>query len=54
MFRQSLLRQARLFSTSAPIRKSAIDAVKDTAKAVDQTVSQQAVKGIETAGTSHV
>lgn len=47
MYRQALARQARLFSTSVPARKSAVDAAKDAVKNVDKTISQAAVKGIE-------
>lgn len=38
------------FSISAPTAKSALDPVKDALKAVDRTVSDAAVKGIETGG----
>lgn len=51
MFRQSIARQARLFSTSTAFRKSVMDTAKDAIKNVDKTVAQGAVKGIETAGT---
>ena len=50
MFRTQITRQARLFSTSPPVRKSATDTIKDAAKAVDRTISDAAVKGIETGG----
>lgn len=52
MFRQTIARNARLFSTSVRTQKSAVDAAKDAAKTVDKTVSQTIVKGIEGAGTS--
>jgi uncharacterized protein YjbJ (UPF0337 family) len=48
MLRTSLTRQARLFSTSSAIRKSVVDSAKDVAKKVDRTISDAAVKGIET------
>jgi hypothetical protein len=51
MFRQAIARQARLFSTSVPVRKSAVDSAKEAAQAVDKTVSQKIVQGIEGAGT---
>ncbi|KAI9851962.1 MAG: hypothetical protein M1838_002251 [Thelocarpon superellum] len=38
---------ANAFSTSSIARKSATEAVKDTVKTVDRTVSDVAVKGIE-------
>ncbi|KAJ4365577.1 hypothetical protein N0V83_008197 [Neocucurbitaria cava] len=47
MFRQQIVRQVRLFSTTPIARKSPVDSVKDAAKAVDRTVSDIAVKGIE-------
>lgn len=47
MFRQALFRQARLFSTSTPIRKSAVDTAKETAEEINRKVSDAAVKGIE-------
>ena len=50
MFRQSIARQARLFSTSVAVRKSAIDTAKETVQAADKTVAQQIVKGIEAGG----
>lgn len=50
MFRQTLARNVRLFSTSVRTQKSAVDAAKDAAKTVDKTVSQTIVKGIEGAG----
>lgn len=50
MYRQAIARQARLFSTSVQLRKSAYESAKDTVKGVDKTVSQQIVKGIETGG----
>ncbi|EKG10692.1 hypothetical protein MPH_12176 [Macrophomina phaseolina MS6] len=47
MFRTAIARNARLFTTSARFQKSAVDSVKDTAKKVDRTVSDELVKGIE-------
>ncbi|KAK5006889.1 hypothetical protein LTR16_009256, partial [Cryomyces antarcticus] len=47
MFRTALARSARLFSTSARYQKSPVDTIKETAKAVDRTISDAAVKGIE-------
>ena len=38
------------FSTSPRAQKSAVDATKDAAKAVDRTISDAAVKGIDTGG----
>nr|POE64858.1 hypothetical protein CFP56_69550 [Quercus suber] len=49
MFRQAIARQARLFSTSPIVRKSAVDSAKETVQAADKTVAQQIVKGIESA-----
>lgn len=40
----------RLFSTAPALRKTAVDAAKDTLKKVDRTVSDAAVKGIEKGG----
>lgn len=51
MYRQALVRQTRLFSTSVYLRKGPIEGVKDTAKTVDRTVSDTIVKGIEKGGT---
>ena len=50
MFRQTIIRNARLFSTNARLQKSATETVKDTLKAVDRTVSDAAVKGISKGG----
>lgn len=50
MFRQTITRQARLFSTTPIFRKSAVDTAKETVQAADKTVSQQIVKGIEASG----
>ncbi|ORY12732.1 hypothetical protein BCR34DRAFT_482229 [Clohesyomyces aquaticus] len=50
MFRSAIARQARLFSTSPIVRKSPVETVKDAAKAVDRTISDAAVKGIEKGG----
>lgn len=48
MFRQTLVRNARLFSTSVRVgNKGPIEGAKDAAKTVDRTVSDQIVKGIE-------
>ncbi|KAF2730436.1 hypothetical protein EJ04DRAFT_579838 [Polyplosphaeria fusca] len=47
MYRTVLSRQARLFTSSAIARKGPVDAGKDALKAVDRTVSDAAVKGIE-------
>jgi hypothetical protein len=52
MFRQTLLRQTRLFSTSVRVQKSAVDAAKDTIKSADKAVSQKIVQGIEATGMS--
>jgi hypothetical protein len=52
MFRSSIIRSARLFSTNARYQKSAIDTLKETAQAIDRTISDAAVKGIETSGMS--
>ncbi|KAI7153244.1 hypothetical protein KC349_g8491 [Hortaea werneckii] len=49
MFRQTITKQARLFSTSVPARKSTVDSVKEGLHNVDKTISQQAVKGIDAA-----
>lgn len=51
MFRTQIARQVRLFSTSPIVRKSPVETVKDAAKTVDRTVSDQVVKGIEKGGT---
>jgi hypothetical protein len=51
MFRSSIIRNARLFSTNARFQKSAVDTIKEAAQAVDRTISDAAVKGIETGGT---
>ncbi|CAI6338944.1 unnamed protein product [Periconia digitata] len=47
MFRAQITRQVRLFSTSPIVRKSPVETVKDAAKTVDRTISDQVVKGIE-------
>jgi hypothetical protein len=52
MFRTQIARQARLFSTSPIARKSPVETVKDAAKVVDRTVSDNLVKGIEKGGMS--
>jgi hypothetical protein len=54
MFRSSIIRNARLFSTNARFQKSAIDTLKETAQAIDRTISDAAVKGIETSGMSSI
>jgi hypothetical protein len=54
MFRSSIIRNARLFSTNARLQKSAVDTIKEAAQAVDRTISDAAVKGIETGGTSSI
>lgn len=51
MFRQQIVRQVRLFSTTPVARKSPVETVKDAAKAIDRTISGAAVKGIEKGGT---
>jgi hypothetical protein len=51
MFRQQIIRQVRLFSTTPVARKSPVETVKDAAKAIDKTISGAAVKGIEKGGT---
>ena len=43
--------QTRLFSSS-PLRASVIDSAKDSAKKVDRTIADAAVKGIEKGGMS--
>ena len=52
MFRSTIIRNARLFSTNARLQKSATETIKDAAKTIDRTVSDAAVKGIEKGGTS--
>ena len=52
MFRQQIVRQARLFSTTPVARKGPVDTIKEAAKKVDKTISGAAVKGIEKGGTS--
>ncbi|KAF2459517.1 hypothetical protein BDY21DRAFT_370240 [Lineolata rhizophorae] len=47
MLRAAAVRSVRAFSTARPLQKSAADSVKDTAKKVDRTISDAAVKGIE-------
>lgn len=42
----------RLFSTAVVYRKSATETVKDGLKAVDRTVADAAVKGIDAGGKS--
>ena len=51
MYRQTMLRQARLFSTSVRVRKSAVDQAKEALSSVDKSVAQTIVKGIEKGGT---
>ena len=52
MFRQTVARNVRLFSTSVRVRqnKGPIEGAKDAVKTVDKTISQQIVKGIEKGG----
>jgi hypothetical protein len=50
MFRTIALRQARLFSTTTRLGKGPVEVGKDALKTVDRTVSDAAVKGIETGG----
>jgi hypothetical protein len=50
MYRQVVVRQTRLFSTSVYLRKDPVTAAKDAVKTVDRTVSDAAVKGIEKGG----
>lgn len=50
MFRAAVARNVRLFSTNVRLQKSATESVKDGLKAVDRTVSDAAVKGIEKGG----
>jgi len=62
MIRTSIIRQAgfaarqanavRLFTTTTRMNKGPIDVAKDVLKKVDRTVSDAAVKGIETGGKS--
>merc|ERR1711974_11368 len=47
MFRHTLARNARLFSTSIRVQKGPVEAAQDGLKAVDRTVSETIVKGIE-------
>jgi CHASE3 domain sensor protein len=42
----------RSISATTPCNKSAVDATKDTLKKADRTVSDAAVKGINTGGKS--
>jgi len=46
----ALRNQGRLFSTSPITRKTIVETAKDALKAVDRTISDAAVKGIETGG----
>ena len=50
MYRQAIARQARLFSTSPRVRKSAVDQAKEAISQVDKGVAQTIVKGIEKGG----
>ena len=52
MFRQTVVRNVRLFSTSVRYQKGPVESAKDAVKTVDKTVSQGIVKGIEKGGTS--
>ena len=56
MFRHSLLRttRTRLFSTTARYNKGPVEGIKDAAKTVDRTVSDQMVKGIEKGREYHL
>ena len=47
MFRTTLARNVRLFSTARVVRKDPVTTAKETVQAVDRTVSDQIVKGIE-------
>ena len=53
MYRQTLARNVRLFSTARVLRqnKGPIEGAKDAVKQVDKTISQTIVKGIEKGGT---
>jgi len=48
MLRTTLTRNARLFTTSTRYYKGPVEMGKDALKAVDRTISDAAVKGIET------
>jgi len=50
MYRQIIARQARLFSTSPRVRKSALDQAKEAVQNADKSVAQTIVKGIEKGG----
>jgi hypothetical protein len=50
MFRTTIIRNVRLFSTNARLQKSATETIKDAAKVVDRTISDAAVSGIEKGG----
>lgn len=51
MFRQTVVRNVRLFSTSVPrLNKGPVEGAKDAVKQVDRTVSDTIVKGIEKGG----
>ena len=53
MFRQTVARNVRLFSTSGLLRnKGPVEGAKDAVKQVDKTVSDTIVKGIEKGGMS--
>ena len=51
MLRTAIARNARLFSTTVRSQKSVTESVKDAAKAVDRTIADAALKGLEKGGT---
>lgn len=52
MFRATVARNARLFSTSVRSQKSVTETVKDAASKANRVISDAALKGIEKGGTS--
>lgn len=52
MFRSAITRQARLFSTQAPLRKSVLDTAKETLQSANKAVGETLAKGIDSAGKS--
>jgi len=50
MFRTSLIRSVRTFSTVRPLNKSAVEAGKDALKTVDEVASKAAIKGLDAGG----
>jgi hypothetical protein len=50
MFRTTIIRSVRTFSTVRPLARGPVEVGKDALKAADNLASKAAIKGIETGG----